>query len=361
MNIPISVALLWSVRWAIGHYDIYPKGRYNVPCQIYHYTRIISTSSPAREPIYGCLPPRAYSIRFKYNYNILLYILIGYAAALLRRGASDPSLSTRGGLDPDTTSKSSGASTAAAAAIDAAPSSTPGAPAKPNPRSVLEAVESAFRPAPGDDAHWKQHVGSGIIVDAWERVCGSIVQEFIYDLWYGFLTDDREFPAEVRKTLNCAFGELCLRAQKIDLRTLLVRDTCRVLREQLQIYRATCQAVGLDRKVPGGGGMSWAAREQALRAAMAQTGSLHPALASAVMMRKYLRRISEGVCCCTLEARDTQRPMLRYLVSCRAAGTGGNGRFACRVISWLMEEFFARFYFILSVNHAGFPYVYGNT
>ena len=45
--------------------------------------------------------------------------------------------------------------------------------------------------------------------------------QFIYDTWYGFLTPDREFPADVRRALNSAFGELAARARLIDLRAVL--------------------------------------------------------------------------------------------------------------------------------------------
>lgn len=31
--------------------------------------------------------------------------------------------------------------------------------------------------------------------------------QFLYDTWYACLTPDREFPAEVRRILNTAFGQ----------------------------------------------------------------------------------------------------------------------------------------------------------
>jgi hypothetical protein len=42
-------------------------------------------------------------------------------------------------------------------------------------------------------------------------------------MWYGSLTPDKEFPKEVRRVLNTAFGELAGRARKTDLKGMLLR------------------------------------------------------------------------------------------------------------------------------------------
>ena len=47
--------------------------------------------------------------------------------------------------------------------------------------------------------------------------------QFVYDMWYGGLTPDREFPREIRRVLNTAFGELAERARKSDLKGMLLR------------------------------------------------------------------------------------------------------------------------------------------
>ena len=51
----------------------------------------------------------------------------------------------------------------------------------------------------------------------------SYVVQFVYDTWYGGLTPDREFPREIRRVLNTAFGELAERARKSDLKGMLLR------------------------------------------------------------------------------------------------------------------------------------------
>ncbi len=45
--------------------------------------------------------------------------------------------------------------------------------------------------------------------------------QFVYDAWYAYLTPDREFPADIRRALNCAFGELAARSRLVDLRAVL--------------------------------------------------------------------------------------------------------------------------------------------
>lgn len=47
--------------------------------------------------------------------------------------------------------------------------------------------------------------------------------QWVYDTWYMNVSPDREFPAEVRRVLNEAFGELCARVRVLDMRALLIR------------------------------------------------------------------------------------------------------------------------------------------
>lgn len=63
-------------------------------------------------------------------------------------------------------------------------------------------------------------------------VC-PLLHQFIYDTWYCALTPDREFPAEVRRILNSAFGRLAARGRRLDLREML-NDVCELLMEQVR-------------------------------------------------------------------------------------------------------------------------------
>ena len=46
--------------------------------------------------------------------------------------------------------------------------------------------------------------------------------KFLYDLWWGHISPDTEFPKDVRRVLNSAFGELAMRAQQVDLKRMLL-------------------------------------------------------------------------------------------------------------------------------------------
>lgn len=56
--------------------------------------------------------------------------------------------------------------------------------------------------------------------------------QFIYDTWYAALTPDKEFPADVRRLLNGAFGTLAARSRRLDLRGML-NDVSELFMEQV--------------------------------------------------------------------------------------------------------------------------------
>jgi hypothetical protein len=55
------------------------------------------------------------------------------------------------------------------------------------------------------------------LADAWEKFSNMIIQEFIYDMWWGALSPDTHFPALVRELLNNAAACLVTRAKEVDL------------------------------------------------------------------------------------------------------------------------------------------------
>ena len=46
--------------------------------------------------------------------------------------------------------------------------------------------------------------------------------QFLYDLWWGHISPDTDFPKDVRRVMNGAFGELAMRAQQVDLKRMLL-------------------------------------------------------------------------------------------------------------------------------------------
>ncbi|KAL4430933.1 hypothetical protein ABPG75_006189 [Micractinium tetrahymenae] len=158
---------------------------------------------------------------------------------------------------------------------------------------------------------WRKFVRAPVVEEAWARFAGSIVQEFLYDTWYAYITPDREFPAEVRRILNTAFGQLALRARRLDLRAVM-NDLCELVMEQLELYRDTRDSIVLATQNPDClRDMSPAARDRALQREMCAEGNLHPALQTPDGHYKYLKAVSEGAVAYLLDMPDLQRPAAR--------------------------------------------------
>jgi hypothetical protein len=88
-----------------------------------------------------------------------------------------------------------------------------GAPAAAAPAPAPRRGPPRAPPCPPAPDAWRAAVGSAAVAAAWERLSGAVVQEFVYDSFYSYLTPDREFPAAVRGLLNAAFGEAARRAR----------------------------------------------------------------------------------------------------------------------------------------------------
>ncbi|KXZ47595.1 hypothetical protein GPECTOR_34g754 [Gonium pectorale] len=103
---------------------------------------------------------------------------------------------------------------------------------------------AAAEAGPPEPQAWRAQVGSKVVEFAWEKLSGGIVQTWIYDVWWGMLSPDRAFPAEVRRLLNAGFGRLAERARGLDVGGALVRDVCEALMGALEAYRAAVEALG---------------------------------------------------------------------------------------------------------------------
>lgn len=163
-----------------------------------------------------------------------------------------------------------------------------------------------------DPKKWRQHVRSPLVETAWEKLCGSIIQEFIYDTWYASLTPDREFPAEIRRILNHAFGQLARRARRVNLRGVL-EDTCELLMEQLELYRDTRESVLQSCQKQDFLQLDLESREAMLRKRMIIEGNLHPAMMHPDGNYKMLRDVSDGLVAHLLSPADKQGPLTRSI------------------------------------------------
>ncbi|EFN59116.1 hypothetical protein CHLNCDRAFT_137916 [Chlorella variabilis] len=158
---------------------------------------------------------------------------------------------------------------------------------------------------------WRKFVRAPVVEEAWVRFCGSIVQEFIYDIWYSTITPDMEFPAEVRRLLNSGFGQLAQRARQLDLR-LVMNDLAELFMEQLELYRDTRESILLATQQPTVlRDMSAAARDRAFQREMRAEKNLHPALQTPDGHYKYLRAVAEGAVAYLLDVQDLQRTAAR--------------------------------------------------
>lgn len=72
---------------------------------------------------------------------------------------------------------------------------------------------------------WREAVGSPEIADAWERLAAAVVQEFVYDSFWSYVSPDTELPSEVRRLLHSVFGAAAARARaaRVDWGALLLR------------------------------------------------------------------------------------------------------------------------------------------
>ena len=200
--------------------------------------------------------------------------------------------------------------------IPAAAIQTNMAPPLP-PTSVNRNKEKPLKS--GNNSHWRSQVRSAVVEHAWDTLCGSIVQEFIYDTWYAMLTPDREFPAEIRRLLNYAFGTLASRARHLDLRDVL-EDGSELFMETIELYRDTREAVVSASPEKGLQNMTAAARDRAFLREMKAEKNLHPALMSPDGHYKVLRAVSDGVVGCLLELEPSSdhgviRAVARELLS----------------------------------------------
>jgi hypothetical protein len=55
------------------------------------------------------------------------------------------------------------------------------------------------------------------LADAWEQFSNMIIQDFIYDAWWGVLSPDTHFPSLVRDLLNNAAACLVNRAKEVSI------------------------------------------------------------------------------------------------------------------------------------------------
>lgn len=172
----------------------------------------------------------------------------------------------------------------------------------------LSRISSAVNTSKGSQAGWRHLVRAPKVEDSWETLASCIVQEFVYDLWYVFITSDYEFPAAVRVVLNGAFGELALRGRALDLPSI-ISETCEVFSEQLELFRNTREEVG-----PSFNHLSYVKRDYKLKKQLEKTHMLHPAVVNEKQKKQVLKLVFDVVSSVLLNEENASRPVLRIIV-----------------------------------------------
>ena len=174
--------------------------------------------------------------------------------------------------------------------------------------AALSRVASAVDSSKATKDGWRNLVRAPKVEESWETLASCIIQEFVYDMWYVFITGDVEFPAVVRTILNGAFGELALRGRALDVPSI-ISEVCEVLTEQLELFRATREEVG-----PSFKHLSYAKRDYKLKQCLQKNQQLHPGVVNEKQKKQVLKIAFDTVSKILLRKQDASRPVLRIIV-----------------------------------------------
>ena len=174
--------------------------------------------------------------------------------------------------------------------------------------NALSRVSSAVDASKASETGWRSLVRAPKVEESWETFASCIIQEFVYDMWYVFITNDVEFPAVVRVILNGAFGELALRGRALDIPSI-ISETCEVISEQLELFRTTREEVG-----PSFKHLSYAKRDYKLKQQLQKNHMLHPAVVNEKQKKQVLKVVFDVVSKILLSKQDASRPVLRIIV-----------------------------------------------
>ena len=212
-----------------------------------------------------------------------------------------------------------------------------GAPTRPRPAAGA-APPQPWGGALGSEnagVAWRHALGAPLVAKELDALLSHVVEEFVSELWYKSLTPDASFPVHVKDLAGTFLAAFAPRLRALNAGALLIRDTCEVLTEQLDLYRRVRErcvhrvlrplaparapltprhSIGeetLDRLSPE-------ARERAYAAEMAADGDLLPAASSVESEHAALRRVTDALLNYTLPAAES--PLIRSLARELVAG-----------------------------------------
>ena len=114
-----------------------------------------------------------------------------------------------------------------------------GAPMRPR-LAAGAAPPQPWGGAPGSESAgvaWRHALGAPLVAKELDALLSHVVEEFVSELWYKSLTPDASFPIHVKDLAGTFLAAFAPRLRALNAGALLIRDTCEVLTEQLDLYR----------------------------------------------------------------------------------------------------------------------------
>ncbi|KAA3462928.1 Sorting nexin-16 [Gossypium australe] len=171
--------------------------------------------------------------------------------------------------------------------------------------SVNDSRLSSSPPPP----KWKQKIDSPIVEAALNEFIDKILRDFVINLWYSEITQDREAPELIRALILDAIAEITERVKEINLVDLLTRDIVDLIGDHLDLFRRNQAAIGVDVMAT----LSSEERDERLKYHLMVSGELHPALLSPESEYKVIQQLFGGVLAVVLRPREAQCPLVRTI------------------------------------------------
>ncbi|KMZ70359.1 hypothetical protein ZOSMA_1G03410 [Zostera marina] len=166
-------------------------------------------------------------------------------------------------------------------------------------------------------ASWKQKINSPLVESAVRDFVNKLMQDFVMDLWYSSITQDKDAPVLIRGLILDAIGEISARIKEINLVELLTKDAVELISDHLEMFRRYQSSIGGAKVIST---LSHEQIDEKLKCYMLDCGDLHPAIRSPECEYKVLQRLAGGVLTSVLEPRDVQSPLVkcfsRELLTC---------------------------------------------
>ncbi|XP_047330325.1 uncharacterized protein LOC124933925 [Impatiens glandulifera] len=171
--------------------------------------------------------------------------------------------------------------------------------------SINDSRLSALPPPP----KWKKKIDSPVIEAAMADFIDKVLRDFVTDMWYSDITDDKEGPELIRSVVMDVLGEISHRLKEINLVDLLTRDIVNLIGDHIDLFRRNQAAIGVDVM----GTLSSEERDERLKHHLMASHELHPALASPESEYKVLQRLVSGLLAVVLRPREAQCPLVRCI------------------------------------------------